>query len=426
MASPDWQEWLKQAEHLLFKEKKLAEASSLIERVLQVHPNCAPALQVLGLALSESGRAHEAIAQLKKAVALQPDLPRAHSALGLSYSHLGDLDRALHHVNTCIYLQPEYPFAHLIRAFIWLRQGKFNPGWIELEWRYVCGMVSRVKVPRPRWDGAPLEGRSILIDTEQGSGDVIQFIRLLPMLKSQGAKIVLVVTQPQVHALIRPLPYYDQWLAVGETGPITFDLYCPLLSLPGLLGIDESNIPKTVPYLFSEPHRAARWRPRVEALPGFKVGICWQGNPAHGGDRFRSIPLEQFAALAEVPGVTLVSLQKGHGVEQIEASCDRIALQVFDDMDRQSVFLDTAAVMEHLDLVITVDTSIAHLAGAMGRPVWVLLSTASDWRWLDGRADSPWYPTMRLFRQKSLGDWAEVLREVADALKTESGRKRSA
>jgi hypothetical protein len=417
MTASTWEDWLSHAERLLFEQKRLEDATHAAEQALKLKPDCAAAHQVVGLALSELGEAEEAIVRLNKALVLQPDLVRSHSGLGLCHYHKGDLESARRHLDRALCLQADYPFAHLIRALVWLKQGRFREGWVEYEWRWNCGLLQRPQMPRPHWDGSALEGRSILIDTEQGLGDVLQFIRFLPLLKRQGARIVLVVTQNVLHPLLRQLPSVDEWFPVGESRPISFDVSCPLLSVPGLLGIDEAGIPRTVPYLAVEQERVERWRSIVGELPGFKVGIAWQGNPEFRADRFRSIALSRFAALAEVPGVTLVSLQKGPGEDQIEPNRDRLPLHVFADLDRDGAFLDTAAVIGHLDLVIAADTAVGHLAGALGRPVWVLLSTGCDWRWLENRADSPWYPTMRLFRQKVPGDWMAVFQEVAAELK---------
>jgi Tetratricopeptide repeat/Glycosyltransferase family 9 (heptosyltransferase) len=416
MATPEWHNWLKQAERL-FDQKQLDEAANLAEQVLHVSPACAAAHQVLGLVCSEQGRPQEAIPRLARALALQPDLVHSHNGLGRCYHLLGDLERALHHFNTALILQADHAFAHFNRATVWLKQGRYRDGWIEYEWRWKCGLVARPEIPRPRWDGSPLNGRGIMVHTEQGLGDVLQFVRFLPDLKRLGGRVVL-ACQKALQTFLRPLPWVDEWFPVDEPGPITFDVYSPLLSLPGLLGIDAQTIPRTVPYLRADAERLQRWRPRIHSLPGFKVGLCWQGSPTFRGDSYRSLPLAHFAPVAEVPGVTLVTLQKGAGEEQIEPNLQLVPMHTFPDLDRDAAFMDTAAILFHLDLVITSDTAIAHLAGALGRPVWLLLSVSSDWRWLVERSDSPWYPTMRLFRQQNFGDWDGVLHEVAGALRT--------
>jgi hypothetical protein len=410
-----WLDWIKLAERL-FDQKQHNEAAGLAAQVLRANPACALAYQVLGLVSSERGRPQEAIPLLAKAVALQPDLVHTHNGLGRCHYLLGDLERALHHFDIALYLQPEHAFAHFNRAMVWLKQGRYREGWVEYEWRWNCGLVQRTPIPRPRWDGAALSGRGIMVHTEQGLGDAIQFVRFLPELKRQGGRVVL-ACQKALHALLRPLPCVDEWFPIDEPGKISFEVYVPLLSLPGVLGIDEKTIPCTGPYVFGDPERLERWRPRVEALPGFKVGVSWQGSPTFAADRYRSMPLANFEPLAKIPGITLVSLQKGTGTEQIEPNRQRVPVQTWDDLDRDGAFMDTAAVMAHLDLVITTDTAAAHLAGALGRPVWVLLSVAGDWRWLIDRSDSPWYPTMRLFRQKVFGNWGGVMTDVAAALR---------
>jgi hypothetical protein len=417
MNVPTWWSWLKQAEQL-FDQKQFDSATNLAEQVLQHNPDCAAAHQVLGLVASEGGRPQEALPRLARALALQPDLVPSHNGLGRCFGLLGNLERALHHFNTALALQPDHALAHFNRATVWLKQGRFRDGWVEYEWRWNCGLVARPQIPRPRWDGSPLAGRSILVHTEQGLGDVLQLVRFLPQLQQRGGRVVL-ACQKALQPLLRPLPCVDEWFPVDEPGAINFQLYVPIFSLPGLLGVEESNIPSAVPYLPVDRDRCEQWRPQVTALPGFKVGLCWQGSPTHAGDAHRSLPLRSLAPLARVPGVSLVSLQHGTGEEQIEANRPQLPLHLFAGLDRDGAFLDKAPLMQHLDLIITVDTSIAHLAGALGRPVWVLLSTGSDWRWLVGRSDTPWYPTMRLFRQRTLGDWAGVVAEVAAALQVE-------
>jgi hypothetical protein len=247
-------------------------------------------------------------------------------------------------------------------------------------------------------------------------------VRLLPALKRQAARVVF-ACQKALHTLLRPLACVDEWFPIDEPGKISFQTYSSLLSLPFLLSVEEATIPREVPYVAADPQRVEHWRPRMAALPGFKVGVCWQGSPTFQGDSLRSIPLAQFAPLAEVPGVTLVSLQKGPGVEQIGPNREKVPLVVFDDLDRDAALVDTAAIVQHLDLVVSSDTSIPHLLGALGRPVWVMLQMGCDWRFGIGRADCPWYPTMRLFRQKSLGDWAGVFAEVAAALRIEAAAR---
>jgi tetratricopeptide (TPR) repeat protein len=417
----DYVAWVKQAERC-FDQKHYDEAVGLAERALQVNSNDASAHQVVGLVLSERERPQDALPRLARALALQGDLVPAHVGLGRCFYLLDDFDRALHHFETALHLDPANPFAHFNRAMVYLKRGQFREGWLEYEWRWKCGLVKRANIPRPRWDGTPLNGRAIMIHTEQGLGDALQFIRFLPEIKRQGGKVVL-ACQKALHPLLQTLPWIDEWFPIDEPGAISFDVYAPLLSLPALLGVTEASIPREVPYVHPDRARVERWRGRIQALPGIKVGVCWHGSVTFQGNALRSMSLAQFAALAPIPGVTLVSLQKGPGVEQIEANRANVPMHVFDDLDRDAPFVDSAAIMQHLDLVITTDTAVAHLAGALARPVWVALSMGCDWRWLIGRSDSPWYPTMRLFRQTAFGNWPGVFQEVADALREKlSGR----
>jgi uncharacterized protein (TIGR03032 family) len=236
-------------------------------------------------------------------------------------------------------------------------------------------------------------------------------------VKARGGKIVFACQKP-LQPFLRNLPHVDDWFPIDTQAPINFDLQIPLLSLPGILGLNETNIPREVPYVFPEAERVSRWEPRIKDLPGpLRIGINWQGNHTFHWDWNRSFPLSHFLALRDVPGLSLVSLHKGHGESQIAEHRDALNLTVFEDRDADGAFLDTSAMLAHLDLVITSDTSMAHLVGALGRPVWVLLGTGADWRWELDRSDCIWYPSMRLFRQKTEGDWAGVFAEVAGELR---------
>jgi hypothetical protein len=250
---------------------------------------------------------------------------------------------------------------------------------------------------------------------EQGLGDTLQFIRYAPRVKQRGG-IVLVEPPAPLARLVAGCPGIDRLVAPGSVLADSFDVHAPLMSLPGLLGTTLATVPARVPYLVADAALTGSWREQLRPLRGFKIGIAWQGNPQHPRDRFRSIPLSQFAPLAGIEGVRLLSLQKGPGSEQLAAVAHHFVVtdlgSQLDDM------MDTAAVMRNLDLVITADTAIAHLAGALGVPVWVALPVAPDWRWLLERQDSPWYPTMRLFRQARWGDWEDVFQRLAAALRT--------
>lgn len=392
------------------------EADRLSASVLNFYPDAPMALQVSGFVRMRRGDTRRAIELMHQALAIQPDLSVSHNGLGCCYYRLGEIDKAEYHYDRAAILQPHYPVARFSRGEIFLKTGRYREGWVEYEWRWNAGLVRGPQIPRPRWDGSPLAGRSILVHTEQGVGDVLMMVRLFPMLKAQGCRLVFACHKP-LKKLLGYLPEVDRWFPIDEPSNIDFEIYSPLLCLPGLLGLDEKTIPRAVPYIRPDPERVEHWRPRINALPGFKIGICWQGSPTFEGDAWRSIPLSHYAALAQVPGVTLVSLQKLDGLHQIEANKHQVPLTIFPDLDSAGAFVDSAAIMQHLDLVITSDTAIAHLAGALGRPGWVMLNTGCDWRWGRDTPECIWYPSLRLFRQKTHGDWAGVAAEVAEALK---------
>ncbi len=247
----------------------------------------------------------------------------------------------------------------------------------------------------------------MLIHAEQGLGDTLQFIRYARLADRLGGPIVVEV-QPALVPLLTASGYRNL-LAGGSPLP-AFDIHASLMSLPGLLATTVDTVPADVPYLATDPELIARWRERLAETPGFQVGIVWQGNPSYTFDRFRSIPLLEFAPLAAVAGVELLSLQKNAGVEQIAALEGRFRVRdLGSTLDATGgAFLETAAVMANLDLLVTSDTAAAHLAGGLGVPVWLVLGKACEWRWMNDRTDSPWYPTMRLFRQSRQGDWSDV------------------
>jgi hypothetical protein len=252
---------------------------------------------------------------------------------------------------------------------------------------------------------------------EQGLGDMLQFLRYAPLVKRRGGT-VLVECPGFLIPLFSRCPGIDRLIAEGAERP-AFDIHVPLLSLPRLLGTTLATIPAEVPYLFADPDLVEHWGRKLNTIQGFKIGIVWQGNPHHGWDRHRSFPLAQLAPLAQVDGVQLFSLQKGAGVEQLRARAGRFpVIELATELDATGGgFMETAAIMKNLDLVITCDTATAHLAGALGVPVWVALAAIVDWRWMFQRDDSPWYPTLRLFRQTELGNWPPVFERMADEVR---------
>lgn len=365
--------------NILLAARRLSEAEAALKTALAHDPGHQRAMLNLGVALREQGRGGEAATVLRQAIAIRPDFADAHWNLALAL----------------------------------LMDGKFAEGWREYEWRrQIPGFAVR-RVPGPDWDGTPLERRTLLIHAEQGLGDAIQFARYARLAEQSGGRAVLALPAPLV-----PLFSHSGIcgaVAAGAEAAGAYDVQAPLMSLPHLIDPMLERAGALVPYLQAEPGLARRWAERLAAKPGLKIGICWQGNPAYRADAGRSIAVQEFAPLTEIPGVRLISLQKGWGREQLAGS----GLAIEDlgpDFDHTSgAFMDSAAVIANLDLVVCSDSAIAHLAGAMGRAVWVALGHTPDWRW--GRAGEAclWYPSMRLFRQSAPGDWAGVFAAIAAA-----------
>jgi hypothetical protein len=333
---------------------------------------------------------------------------QAQGNLGGVLKELGRPVEALDCYRAALRLHPDDPVLHVNLGIALLLAGRFDAGWEEYEWRFRAGAARIPPCTQPRWNGEELAGRTLLIRAEQGIGDTIQFCRYVTMAAARGP--VALEVQPGLRHLVRDLP--ARIIEAGGVLPV-FDLWCPLLSLPPLLGM-QAPAP---PYLTADADRVAAWRDRI-GVHGRRIGIAWQGNPASAAERGRSIPLREFLPLAQIPGVRLISLQKHHGLEQFAGVPDGVRIETLDDdFDAgPDAFIDTAAVMQCLDMVITSDTSVAHLAGALGRPVWVGLQHVPDWRWLLEGEDCLWYPTMRLFRQTKRGDWGGVFARMAELL----------
>ena len=324
------------------------------------------------------------------------------------------MDEALACFDRALALKAEYAQAHLNRALILLVRGNWEQGWPDYEYRQKTDRIAASRYDCPLWNGEPLAGQTIVLRCEQGLGDTIQFARYARLLKQRGATVVL-ECQKALVPLMQSCPGIDHLVTAADERPAV-DVQVPLLSLPRIFKTDVDNVPADIPYLHAAPALVEHWRQRIRGLAGLKVGIQWQGSRGFRSDRYRSFPLRCFASLAELGDVQLVSLQKGDGTEQIAAAGFTV-LDLADELDVASgPFMDTAALMKNLDLVITCDTAIGHLAGALGVAVWVALPLAPDWRWLLGRDDTPWYPTMRLFRQTRLDDWSDVFQRIRAAL----------
>jgi tetratricopeptide (TPR) repeat protein len=400
----------------LASKGRMEEAIDSYRQAVRLNPNSPLAYNNLGEGLRHLGRLDEAVTNFNRALGLKPDFAEAHNNLAIVLRYQGKVDEALGHFQEAIHLNPSYVEAHVNRAFVWLAAGDYAHGWPEYEWRWKSKALPARPFTQPRWDGSPLQGRTILVHAEQGLGDTVQFIRYAPLVKERGGQVI-VECQDVLIPLLSTCPGIDRLVALG--GPLPdFDLHAPLLSLPHVFGTTVETIPAQVPYLFPDPARRERWRPRLEGPRGYKVGIVWQGGLKYAGHRRRSIALAHFAHLARVPGVRLFALQKGPGREQLTDFAARHPItDLGAELDESGgAFMDTAAVMQDLDLVVTTDTALAHVAGAVAVPVWVALPVGADFRWMLDRSDSPWYPTMRLFRQPAWGDWDAVFRHIAEEL----------
>jgi Flp pilus assembly protein TadD len=401
----------------LTNQGRLEEAAAQLHEALRQRPDYAEALVNLGNVLCTVGRAAEAEATYRRALALLPTYADGHTNLGNLLYHQGRRQDALAHFEEAVRLQPQHVDAHAGRALSLLARGDWPAGLAEYEWRWKSKKFSMAPVfARLLWDGSPLAGRTILLHAEQGLGDTIQFIRYAALVKQRGGRVI-VACQKALLRLLAGCPGIDELVPQDRPVPAV-DVQAPLLSLPRIFGTTPETIPADVHYLSADPALVEHWRRQLSPWQGFKVGVVWQGSRQHVADRKRSVPLRQFAPLARLPGVHLFSLQKGDGVEQLHSLPELFPITDLGARmdDAVGPFLDMAAIMKNLDLVIGCDTAVIHLAGALGVPVWVALPLAADWRWLQDREDTPWYPTMRLFRQLKPDDWDGVFRRLTTAL----------
>jgi tetratricopeptide (TPR) repeat protein len=401
----------------LLKLRRHAEARANFEQALRLQPDLAEAHQNLVSLLVDEGDLDGAKKWLLRALELAPDSADAHYNRGVLLLRSGRPEESCAAFGRALELDPAHIEAHKCLGMARLALGDFAGGWPEYDWRLKLDRFAALRLRLPLWDGAPLAGKTILLIAEQGMGDTLQYVRYTPLLRARGGRVV-VACQPPLLGILTNFPGVDRLVPQGGPPVPDVDVYAPLMSVPGLFGTTLDTIPADIPYLAADPALVAQWRARLRPADGLRVGIVWQGNREQIEDRYRSFPLACFAPLARVPGVRLFSLQKGFGAEQLDAP--GVGFPVTDlgrPLDeRTGAFVETAAVLKNLDLLVTADTALAHLAGALGVPVWVALSHAADCRWLRAREDTPWYPTMRLFRQTAPGAWAGVFERIAVAL----------
>jgi len=400
---------------ILYQRRDVAAALPLLQRSVEAVPAEPEFHNNLGLALAAGEREEEAIAAFRAALALKSGHAVAWNNLGLALQSVNDVDGAISAFRRAIALQPEFEHAHWNLALALLLDGQYAEGWREYESRFALSELGKDRqvFAGPAWDGSAPTGKTLLLYTEQGLGDALQFARFVAPLARTGAHCI-VYCPPALAPLLATAPGVAQAVADADRLP-SYDAHLPLLSLPRLLGTTVDAIPADVPYITVAPERRAAARKLIAASPHrLNVGIVWTGNPANPGNRIRSAGLDALDPLFEVEGIDWYSLQQGRTTADFTPAARKARMR---PLPADWALVDTAALIAELDLVISVCTSIAHLSGALGRPTWTMLACAADWRWLQGRADSPWYPTMRLFRQPHPRDWNAVARSIASELR---------
>jgi len=407
--------------------QKLGEfenAAASCRRAVNYQPDFAEAHSNLGIALKELGQLDSAVASCRKALEIKPDFAEAHNNLGITLHALGQLDEAETSYRRALEINPGLAVARYNLSLLFLCQGRYVEAWPNFEARYDPSYFGwnfiPPNLPFPQWQGEPLTGKSLVVWTEQGFGDNIQFARYFPMLKPGGVSRLTLVCMPPLKALLENIVGVDAVVSLSEAGSLpTHDHWIYAMSLPLLFATTVETIPASLPYLSVLPERLDKWRWQLPT-DRLKVGLVWKGSATNKNGANRSLPsLSILAPLWSIPGITFISLQKGQGED--EAAIPPAGQPIAHMGSNIQDFADTAAIVTQLDLVICIDTAIAHLAGALNKPCWVLLPTASvtDWRWLRERTDSLWYPgVMRLFRQTDPDDWPATIREVAQALET--------
>jgi hypothetical protein len=419
-AVPNYHPALHRAAILSYKRKRLREAIARFQRVMELAPDEPLYHRNICELYRSQSRLDEAVFHGRRAVELAPEDPGAHYNLGVILYDRLENDEAIASIRRALELEPKMASAHFELAESLLLTGQFEEGWKEYEWRFDLPSAPRLLPPndRPLWDGKPMPDGTLMLIGDQGFGDTIQFCRYIPEVAKICPNLIIACSN-EMRPIVMQQPgitqYFDRW----ENMP-TFDAYSPMSGLPRLFGTNLTNIPAPIPYVKADPDKVEYWRKHIELLTprGYRrLGLVWAGRPTHGNDFNRSMSLSQLGGLAQLDGVALLSLQMGPSQAEIgryfgKAPLINLGAEIQD-------FSDTMAILSVIDRLVAVDTGVAHLAGAMGRPVSILVPFAPDWRWLMKRSDTPWYPTITLHRQDAPGQWDGAIAKMLATVKAE-------
>ena len=394
-----------------FDREEFTVAERYYRRALALDPKFAEAHNNLGNALRQQHRFEDAIPEYNRAMEFKPGYADAAANLGGVLHISGRFREAVSSYRWALTVNPQQPNAHTGLGILHLLHGDFDQGWPEYEWRLLMSESRHVSPPGPTWDGSNPAGTRMLIYGEQGFGDALQFCRYVALLRDLGASVQLRLPAPVVGLIAHSIPGID--VSADHDLP-AYDCHCALLSLPHRFRTRLNSIPNQLGYLRAPPEMVAKWRARLGSGPELKVGIVWTGNPKHINNRYRSVAADTLLPLLSVEGVKVFSLQVGARHAEL-TKCSKGAVPDFSA--ELTDYTETAGMVANLDVVVTICTSVAHLVGAMGKPLWMLLNAVPDWRWMLEREDNPWYPSARLFRQRKAGEWGEVIERVAAELR---------
>ena len=396
---------------ICYEKGQYDNAVEFFEKAISIHPKLPEAFSNLGLTLHRLNQMDKAIECYQRALEINPNYPIACHNMGYTLEKLGQLTESIQWYEKAIAISPDYIYAHSNLAMTLLLAGQYKKGFLEYEWRFKNDDAEPRDFQSIPWDGRSFVNKRLLIYPEQGYGDSIQFIRYVPLVKKRGGTVIL-ETHKYLMPLFQNLPYIDEFVIHGEP-PSPVDYHVAIASLPHIFGTTLETIPNQIPYLFRPDNEKSIIVQTIEMMDGFRVGISWSGSPIHKNNQNRSCSLSLFYQLSQIKSVVLFSIQKGPACDDLKQSSQ---VPVVDLSDLINNFSDTATAIFHMDLIISVDTATAHLAGAMGKPTWIMIPHAPDWRWMLDRDDSPWYPSIRLFRQSEPGDFKSVMKNIQQAL----------